>query len=122
MSYRDAKTLRMPCDRLLTGLCMRSKIDRKGTYRSAGDGHLDLTLGSTHQGAKLLAHALKNAQTVVLGQGGEEVLHGLALHTKGLLQLGNDLLLVLSAEGGRRQDGLQTGVLLEGGRQVLKSL
>jgi hypothetical protein len=72
-----------------------------------GDGHLNLAAGGGHEGAELLADALKDGETVVGGQG---------------LELGDDLLLVLDGERGRGQDLLQASVLLESGSEVLHGL
>lgn len=87
-----------------------------------GDGHLDLTAGGGHEGAELLADALKDGKTVVGGQGLEELLDGFVGAAAGLLELGDDLLLVLDGEGRGREDVLQLGVLLEGGVEVLHGL
>jgi hypothetical protein len=46
------------------------------TYLSGSDGHLDLTTGSGHDLAELLADTTEDAKTVVLGEGIEEVLDG----------------------------------------------
>lgn len=69
-------------------------------FLSTGDAQVQLATVSTHERAELLADVLQNAQSVVLGQGGEEVLERVALvaTTRELLQLGHDFLLV-----GRRQ-------------------
>ena len=92
--------------------------------KSAGGGnsHLDLAAGGGHEGAELLADALKDGKTVVGGQGVEELLDGLVGAAAGLLELGDDLLLVLDGEGRGREDALQLGVLLEGGVEVLHGL
>ena len=87
-----------------------------------GDGHLDLAAGGRHEGAELLADALKDGETVVGGQGLEELLDGLVGAAGGLLELGDDLLLVLGGESRGGQDGLEAGVLLEGGLEVLHGL
>jgi hypothetical protein len=87
-----------------------------------GDGHLNLAAGGGHEGAELLADALKDCETVVGGQGLEELLDGLVGAAGGLLELGDDLLLVLDGERGRGQDLLQASVLLESGSEVLHGL
>ena len=87
-----------------------------------GDGHLDLAAGGGHEGAELLADALEDGKTVVGGQGLEELLDGLVGAAGGLLELGDDLLLVLGGESRGGQDGLEAGVLLEGGLEVLHGL
>jgi hypothetical protein len=94
------------------------------TYSSAGDGQLNLTTGSAHEGTELLGNTLKLVQSVVLGQSLEEVLDGvvLVLDTEGLLDLGNDLRLVGFAEGGGLKDSLESGISLEGGMEVLETL
>lgn len=83
------------------------------TYRSAGDDQLDLTAGSAHQLAELVADTLQDAQSVVLGQGGQEVLDGVvgARGTEGLLQLGNNGALVGIGQSRSAQDGGELGVL-----------
>jgi hypothetical protein len=94
-----------------------------GVKRAGGsDGHLDLTAGGGHKGAELLADALKDGETVVGGQGLEELLDGLVGAAGGLLELSNDLLLVLDGKSGRSQDVLQFGVLLESRVEVLHGL
>ena len=87
-----------------------------------GDGHLDLAAGGGHEGAELLADALEDGETVVGGQGLEELLDGLVGAAGGFLELGDNLLLVLDGESGRGQDALEFSVLLEGGLEVLHGL
>lgn len=89
--------------------------------RSRGDHKLDLASLSAHEHTKLLRDTLKYAKTVVLGQGLEEVCEGVGLvgNTSALLQLSDDLLLVRDRECRRGQDGLELGVALEGGVQVV---
>ncbi|KXS94400.1 hypothetical protein AC578_7792 [Pseudocercospora eumusae] len=84
-------------------------------WRSAGNSHLHLSACSTHQLRKLLSHTVQYSQSVVLGKSLEEVLNsvGLVLHVDGLLDLGDDLLLVGNCESRRGQDLLELGVLLE---------
>lgn len=68
-----------------------------------------------HQSRELVAHTREEAQTVVLGQGVEEILDNVALVGAGdFLQLLDDLLLVAGGQGRGAQDGGQLGVLLEG--------
>jgi len=76
------------------------------TYGSAGDSQLDLAPSSAHQLAELMADALQETQSVVLGEGGEEVLDGvgLVLPAGVLLELGNDGGFVLGGEGWRKHD------------------
>jgi hypothetical protein len=82
-------------------------------YLSAGNHHLDLTAGGAHELAELGADAWKQAQAVVLGEGSEEVLDGLARGAGTLLQLGNDGALVGGGQGRGLEDGDELGVLLE---------
>lgn len=89
-----------------------SKVSRS-TYRSAGDGQLDLAAVRAHQLGKLVAHALEGAQPVVLGQRVEEVLDDIAAAGGVLLQLSDDGLLVVDRQRGRRQDTRQLGVPLD---------
>ena len=94
------------------------------TYSSAGDGQLDLTAGGAHEGSELVGNTLKLVESVVLGESLEEVLDGvvLVLDIERLLDLGNDLLLIGGVEGGGIKDGLELGVSLEGGSEVLETL
>ncbi len=84
--------------------------------------HLHLALGRAHQRAKLLAHAIQQAQPVVLRQRLEEMLQRLRLigHVGRFLQLGNDLLLVAFGEGGGVEDVLEAGVAFEGLGEVVE--
>lgn len=84
-----------------------------------GDGHLNLATGGAHEGTELLGDALEDGEAVVLGEGVEELLQGVVGDAGGLLELGDDLLLVLDGEGGRGEDLLQLSVLLEGALEVL---
>lgn len=87
-----------------------------------GDGHLNLAAGGGHEGAEFLADALKDGKTVVGGEGLEELLDGLVGAAGGLLELGDNLLLVLDGESGRGQDVLQSSVILESGLEALHGL
>lgn len=82
------------------------------TYGSAGDSQLDLAPSGAHQLAELMADALQETQSVVLGEGVEEVLDGvgLVLAAGVLLELGNDGGLVLGGERWRKHDLGQLGV------------
>lgn len=94
------------------------------TYSSRGDDELDLALVSAHEDAELFSSALEDAQSVVLGEGLEEVLDGVALvlHTDALLDLGDNLRLIRGAERWSSEDLRKLAVLLEDGRQVLEGL
>ena len=83
------------------------------TYGSAGDGHLDLAAGRGHQLGELLGDALEDAQTVVVGQGGEEVLDGRVGGARLLLELGDDGRLVGGSQGRGAEDAGQLGVLAD---------
>jgi hypothetical protein len=82
-------------------------------YLGAGDHHLDLAAGGAHELAELAADSGKEAQTVVLSEGGEEVLDGLARGAGVLLQLGDDGALVGGGQGRGLEDGDELGVLLD---------
>lgn len=84
-------------------------------FLSRSDVQVELAAVSTHQGAELLADVLEDAQAVVLGQGGEEVLEGVALvaTARELLQLGDDFLLVGACQGRCPDDRCQLAVRLE---------
>lgn len=98
-------------------------LDDLSVERAGGsDGHLDLAAGGGHEGAELLADALKDGKTVVGSQGLEELLDGLVGAAGGLLELGDNLLLVFDGESGRGQDALEFNVLLEGGLEALHGL
>lgn len=92
------------------------------TYGSAGDGHLDLTAGRGHQLAELLGDALEDAQTVVVGQGGEEVLDGRVGGAYLLLELGDDGRLVGVGQGRGAEDADQPGVLGDEGVEGVQGL
>jgi hypothetical protein len=78
---------------------------------------------STHEGLELLADALKETETVVLGQSLQEVLDDVALVATGdLLKLLDDLLLVAGGEGGSSDDAVQLAVGLEGLSEAGESL
>lgn len=72
------------------------------------DRHFNLTSRRAHQGAELFAYALQNAQTVVVGQRVEKVLHRVALilHPCAFLDLGDYLVLVRRRESWRGEDVL----------------
>lgn len=76
----------------------------------------------THQDGELVAHTRKNAQPVVLGQSRKEVLDRIALvlHAHGLLQLGDDLLLVADAECWGVENAIKSCILLEGVVEILE--
>lgn len=92
---------------------------RSHTYRSARNRHLDLAARSAHQLAELGANALEEAQTVVLGQGLEEVLDG-GVGASGLLELGDDGGLVGGGQGRGVEDGGQLGVLGDQAAQLVQ--
>lgn len=93
------------------------------THLGTGDGNLHLTTVSTHQGLELLTDALKEAETVVLSQGLQEILDDVALVVTGdLLEFLDDLLLVAGAEGGGSDDAGQLAVGLEGLSEAGESL
>jgi hypothetical protein len=88
----------------------------------ADDLHLDLAAGGGHDLGKLLADALEEAEAVVLGESGEEVLDGGGAGAGLLLELGNDGGLVLGAQGRGRKDSGQLGVLLDDGGEAGEGL
>lgn len=63
------------------------------SYLSTSDPQLDLALASAHQLGELLADALQQTQSVVLGQSVEEILDSTALvsATSVFLELGHNL-------------------------------
>jgi hypothetical protein len=81
-------------------------------YLRAGNHHLDLTAGGAHELGELGADAGQEAQAVVRGEGGEQVLDGLASGADALLQLGDDGGLVGDGQGRGLEDGDQLGVPL----------
>lgn len=97
-------------------------IFRPFAYLSASNGHLNLTTGSRHDLAKLLANALQKAQSVVLGKGLEEVLDGRVAAASLLGELGDNGRLVLGAQRGSGQDGTELLVLFENGAEVSEAL
>lgn len=99
----------------LTQRIFKSKVE---THLSAGNGHLNLATGSSDDLAKLLSDALQEAQSVVLGEGVEEVLEGGAAGTGLLDELGNNRRLVGGGQGGSGQDSAQLGVLVEDAAQL----
>lgn len=88
------------------------------TYLSAGNGHLNLATSSSNDLAKLLSDALQETQSVVLGEGVEEVLEGGAAGTGLLDELGNNRRLVGGGQGGSREDSGELGVLVEDAAQL----
>lgn len=88
------------------------------TYLGAGDGDLDLAAGGRDDGGELVADAGQETQSVVLGEGLEEVLDGLVAGASLLAELLNDGLLVGLGQSRGREDGGQLGVLLEEGAEV----
>jgi len=94
-------------------------------YLSAGHHNLHLTASSAHQLGKLGDNTRQKAQTVVLGEGAEEIFDRLALDARSLDELSNngafvggaqrrgikdaDKLLVLLDEAAERGDGLGRG-------------
>lgn len=85
----------------------------KSTYRSTRDRHLNFSTGSTHQLAELGADASEQGQAVILGQGAQEVLDGLAAGASALLELGDNGRLVAGGQRRGLEDGGQLGVLLD---------
>lgn len=95
---------------------IQASNEGKETYSGAGDGELNLAAGGAHDLGELLGDAGEEAEAVVLGESGEEVLDGLLGAGAGLLgELGDDGGLVLGGQGGRGEDGGQLGVLGEDG-------
>jgi hypothetical protein len=94
-------------------MLVRTRRERE-TDRCAGHSQLDLASSGAHQLAELLANTLQKTQSVIVGEGGQEVLDGVVLvRASGvLLQLGDDLGLVLGAQRRRRQDGGELGVFV----------
>lgn len=107
----------------LAGKILSTLLSQLITHLSTGNAELDLTTVSAHQSRKLLHNSLQQAQTVVLSQGVEEVLHNVALVRAGnLVELLHDLLLVAGREDRGLEDGGQLGVLLEDLTQLGESL
>lgn len=92
------------------------------TYLSADDGHLNLTTGSGHDGAELFADAGEEAQSVVGGEGVEEVLDRLAAGAGLLDELLNNGRLVLLAQSRGAEDGSELDILLEDGGELGEGL
>lgn len=85
----------------------------KRAYLSAGNDHLDLAAGGAHELAELGDDTGEESEAVVLGEGGKEVLDGLARSTGALLELGNDGALVGGGEGGSLEDAGELSILSE---------
>lgn len=83
------------------------------TYLSAGNSELDLTTGGRDDGGELVDDTGDETESVVLGEGGQEVLDGLVLGVDLLDELIDDGLLVGIGEGRGLQDGDELGVLLD---------
>jgi hypothetical protein len=79
-------------------------------YLSTGNTHLNLTTRRRHQSPKLLANTAEQSEAVILREGLEEVLDGLAAGAGLLRELGDDGALVLGLEGRRGQDVLELDV------------
>lgn len=92
------------------------------TNLSRSNDNLKFTLGGADNLAKLLADALEDAEAVVLGQGGEQVVDGLVGGAGLLLEFGDDGGLVLSAQGRRGEDGGELGILGDDSVQLRDSL
>lgn len=88
------------------------------THLSAGDSHLNLTTGSRDNLAKFLNHAVQETQSVVLGEGVEEVLEGGTAGTGLLDELGHDGRSIGGGQGRGGEDGNQLGVLLDNGAEL----
>ncbi len=86
-------------------------------YLGAGDHHLDLAAGGAHELVELAADAGEEAEAVVLGEGGEEVLDGLARGAGVLVELGHDGALVGGGQGRGLEDGDQLRILLDQGTE-----
>lgn len=101
---------------------MTSTCSSVHPYLGRGDGHLDLTLGGGHDLVELVADALEEAESVVLGEGFEEVLDG-GTAAAGLLdKLGNNGGLVLGAQGRGSENVVELGVLVGNGTEGSKGL
>jgi hypothetical protein len=83
------------------------------TYLSASNSELNLSAGGRDDGRELLNNTGDESKSVVLGEGGEEVLDGLVLGVDLLLELLDDGLLVGHGEGRGGQDSAELGVLLD---------
>lgn len=84
-------------------------------YLGAGDDQFDLTTGRSDDLSELLADAGQYSETVVLCEGGKEVLDSFVVTRRahGLLQLGDNAALVGVGQGGRGKDGGELGVFGE---------
>ncbi len=89
----------------------------EGSYLGRGDGHLDLTLGGGNDLVELVADALEEAESVVVGKSLEEALDGGAAAAGLLDELGDNGGLVLGAQGRGGEDGVELGVLVGNGTE-----
>jgi hypothetical protein len=89
---------------------------------SAGNSELDLTTGGRDDGGELVDNTGDETKSVVLGEGGEEVLDGLVLGVDLLDELIDNGLLVGIGEGRGPQDGDKLGVLLDDGAELDESI
>lgn len=86
------------------------------SYLRAGNHHLDLAAGGAHELGELAHDRGQQAEAVVLGEGGEEVLDvGVALDARDLEELGDDGALVGGRELRGAEEGGELGVLFEDG-------
>ena len=90
-----------------------STIRDSDPYLGAGNHHLNLAAGGADELLELGDDTGKETEAVVLGEGVEEVLDGLALDASGLDELGNDGGLVGGAQGRGGENGRELGVLLD---------
>lgn len=104
----------MPISPLLLALVSQERFSGGETDSCARNSHLDLSSSGAHQFAELLAHALQETQSVVVGEGGQKVLDcDVLVRASGvLLQLGHDLGLVLGTESWGTKDGRQLGIFV----------
>lgn len=86
------------------------------SYLRAGNRHLDLAAGGAHELGELAHDRGQQAEAVVLGEGGEEVLDvGVALDARDLEELADDGALVGGRELRGAEEGGELGVLFEDG-------
>ena len=112
-SRRARVLLSNACITIIVSFSFPGEDFREGkTDSCASNSQLDLSSSSTHQLAELLANALQETQSVVVGEGGQKVLDCVVLvRAPGvLLQLGHDLGLVFGTESWGIQDGRQLGI------------